>query len=238
MAKEGESMAMWNLGACYEGGSGTNKNHQLAYKWYLEAADHGYDIALYSLSTIYFGMYGSAFKYDPILAIALATVSEDYGIGDKRIECLELLKSFQSKHSKKQISDGRNLASQVRQNFEKRRLKLFIQDWESKPTAYRMSDSEKASKKVRLKIKHLENKKEIATKNKKLFDKKRHEILAIHRDGRMSDEDAVRKLKNLKDEEARKVSYEEQQDLILLHHSAGLIDDNEATKRLKAIKNN
>jgi hypothetical protein len=160
------------------------------------------------------------------------------GFGDKRIECLKLLKSFQSKHSKKQISDGRNLASQVRQNFEKRRLKLFIQDWESKPTAYRMSDSEKASKKVRLKIKHLENKKEIATKNKKLFDKKRHEILAIHRDGRMSDEDAVRKLKNLKDEEARKVSYEEQQDLILLHHSAGLIDDNEATKRLKAIKNN
>ena len=40
-AYEGDAKAMNNLGVCYERGTGVNVNLEMAFEWYMKAADKG-----------------------------------------------------------------------------------------------------------------------------------------------------------------------------------------------------
>ncbi len=53
-AYEGDTKAMNNLGVCYERGTGVKVNHQLAFEWYMKAAELGDVYGCFNVGECYF----------------------------------------------------------------------------------------------------------------------------------------------------------------------------------------
>ena len=53
-ALEGDLMAMNNMGVCYAQGIGVVENHEMAFQWYMKAAELGDIYACYNVAECYY----------------------------------------------------------------------------------------------------------------------------------------------------------------------------------------
>ena len=62
-AEQGDAMAQFNLGLCYDNGEGVDQNYAEAAKWYRKAAEQGVALAQYNLGQCYYNGIGVTQNY-------------------------------------------------------------------------------------------------------------------------------------------------------------------------------